>query len=664
MTKHRTEPRQPPQAQWLATVEPIPPFDFRGLLGVIWQGKWLILLSLILAVTVAGYYAFRMAQPRYEAIATVALDPAPAGLRTGAAPLAVTISDDVRLNTAIAALTSDQLLGDVIAELDLMADPEFNRYLNPPSPYAPDSLRRRIRHLLAGTTDQLPTAAEMAEKANDNLRGTLQISRRPETFILQIKARSGNPDKAALIANTIAQRYLADLHGLQVATGETTLRWLSEQVADLEDQLATRQLQISELVASAQLQEGAGIDALSIQVLQADQQLAQLQAELTGLADQPIDNSGRIPAEISQKQAAITTTTALRARLSAQLSSQSSGLAQLDQLRREADATRVIYENFLTRLQDARAQQTLITPIGQGFTMATKGQYIGPQKILILTIAAMIGTVMGLVLVAVSYSLRKGVIDAAELCDATNLPVLAQFPKTALGSASQLWKRLDSDRQSTLSEAVKGLRTSLLIANHGKLPQIILSTASLPDEGKTTHAIALADTLGHVGKSVLLIGADPAGRTLLSVLSARPRLSIKDIILGHASAAEVVIHDRQIRADVLLATQADDQADVLLGEAFGALLDQLRQDYDHIIIDSPPVMTAPETRLLAQHADAVIYAVRWAKTPMALVNRGLQALDDAGAPATGLILSKINPRKLRQVGQGSFVAAHGMSVPA
>lgn len=663
MQKHRTDQRAPRQGTWLAEVEPIAPVDLVGVLWIIWHGKWLILASFLLSVGLAGYHAFRLAQPQYEATATLALDPAPAGFGTGAAQSAIMVSDEVRLNTALAALTSREVLTGVIADLDLMSDPEFNRYLNPVPRYGPQSLRRTLRHLLSGTTDTPPTDADMADKAIENLRGHLQVAARPDTFILQIKARSASAQKAAQIATTTTQFFLTAQERAQTKAGEAAAQWLNAQLETLEGQLALKEDHISGLIASAQLQDDSEIDALSIQVLQADQLLAQLDAELAALTGRAQGDSGRWQAERAQKQDAIAAASALRARLSAQLLVQSSGLAHLQQLQHEADGIRSTYAGFLARLHDLRAQQELRTPIAQRLTGATPGHYIGPQKILILTIAAVVGTIAGLLLVAVRHALRQGVMDAAALRDATNTPVLAQFPKAANGSDRQLRKYLRSDRQSVLADAVRSLRTSLLLTNHGHVPQVILSTSSVDGEGHTTQAIGLADALGRAGKSVLLVGADPAGQVLLPFLSVKPRHNMLDIFSGTVSVDAVIIRDTTFSADALQATGRDDQADVFLSEAFGALLQKLRQDYDHIIIAGPPVLTAPQTRLMAQQADAVIYAVSQAKTPLALVKRGLRALEEADAPATGLVLSNIKAGKLLRMGHGPVVGSHGFPVP-
>jgi Mrp family chromosome partitioning ATPase len=86
-------------------------------------------------------------------------------------------------------------------------------------------------------------------------------------------------------------------------------------------------------------------------------------------------------------------------------------------------------------------------------------------------------------------------------------------------------------------------------------------------------------------------------------------------------------------------------------------LQALRKTYDNIIIDGPPVLLSSDARLIASHADAIIYAVRWAKTPLGVVARGLGALAGIGKPATGLVLSRVNMRRMRKLSSDPCVRA-------
>ncbi|MEJ8561251.1 Wzz/FepE/Etk N-terminal domain-containing protein [Yoonia sp. GPGPB17] len=126
--------------------EYIAPLDIGAMLRTLWHGKWMILWVTALMITCAGYYGFRVASPQYTATATLQLD--------GTADPMVGMQqmpemDDAALNTKVALVTSNAVLADVIAELDLLSDPELNRYLSAQSPLSLRSIRTQTRHVLA-----------------------------------------------------------------------------------------------------------------------------------------------------------------------------------------------------------------------------------------------------------------------------------------------------------------------------------------------------------------------------------------------------------------------------------------------------------------------------------------------------------------------------------
>ena len=628
----------------------ISPLDIAAMLRVLWHGKWLILFAIFCTVAVAGYYAFRIAPPQYSATATLQLDGAgdpPAGI----APRPGT--NDTALNTAVALVTSDPVLDDVIDALDLLSDPEFNRYLLPTRPFSPTTLRTRMRHWLAGTTEPSPDAAAIRDKTIQNLRRTLHIARQSDTYILSVTARSGDPDKAVALANTTAARYLAHNTSLQMQAHTQAEDWLQSRANALRAQLEMQEMQAADLVASAQIQGDGALDDLIAQVLAADQDLIAAETAIRLLEQGPESGTARNRAEITQLRTKITDITTLKERRSTQLSAQSAGLAALHQIELQIDETRQLYQTFLARLHENSLQQGLVTPDAQRITPAAEGSYSGLQKILILKIAALVGATLGVAMVTLRHTTRKGIVDAHGLRDATGLPVLAQFSNRALRGVGKVAHTRPDRSRSGLSQAGRSLQTALALTPQGSKAQVILSTSSIAGEGKTHHAILLAHALGMSGKRVVLIGADAPNPTLKSLLGSEPFALAQD----NWRSGEAGTHAANLGADVLIMTDTSDQHAPLMSDQLAQRLKMLRQSYDHIIVDGPPVLLAPEARLIASQSDAIIYAVRWSKTPHYVVQRGLEALDDIGHPATGLILSHINLRKMRQLSSDPCLGA-------
>lgn len=647
-----------PRGPQLIEVMPVPPLDLIGMFRAVWNGKWVIVLATICCVALAGYYSFRMVQPQFGATATLQVDLQPANLPSVARPLPSPGTDVASLNTQVAVLKSNQLLGQVVHQLELLTDPEFNRYLTPASPLSRTTLRRRLRNLLAGTEDVPPDAAAIFEKTIQNLRNVLAVEQPRDTYIFRISARSRSAEKAALIANTLAAVYLMDQVHAKDAASQEAEDWLSSRVDDLQTQLQMQETAITSLISTAQIQEDTALDNLSNQVLVADQQLDAARGALALIETASrTPSTPRLEAEAMQQRTQIASLSSQRDRLLSQLSAQSEGLAELHQMQRQADATRVLYETLLARLQETRIQRGLENPDSRLIAAATAGTYSGPRKTLILTISVVVGVMIGLALVTLKHTLRTGVLDAITLRRETGMPVVAQIAQSKTHGSRQLRKRIKRGKP-VFGSAMQSLRTALSIATKGPPPKTVMLTSTVAGEGKSAYAIALAQSFTHSGKSVLLLATDIGNTKIQTVLNWPPDVGIGDVLFGELQLTDIITHNSNLKTDILHVGFGEN---VLLTDGFANLLKELTDRYDHIIIDAPPVMTAPEAQLLAQSADSIIYCVAWAKTPLALVQMGLDALQVADAPATGLILSKISERKMQRMGATSYLGTAGIS---
>ncbi len=643
-------------------VERIEPLDLMRLFRTVWYGKWTILFTTWVAIALGGYYAFAIAQPQFAATATLRVETDNEPMVDMAAAVAGFGVDQASINTEVAILRSEHLLAQVVDQMDLIRDPEFNRYLTPVPALSLTSFRTRLRNALSGQADIAPEPSAIMEKTIQNLRNAITAGTQRDTYIFQITATTGSADKSARIANTLAQIYLADQVTAKHGATETAVTWLSERVYDLQLDLQAKETAINDLITTARVHDDAVLDALSRQSIETGQRLAEARRALAQGTASVVSASGQ-PATPTRDTQRLTSQIAaleiFQTSLTDQLTAQSAGLIQLQQLRREADATRVIYETFLARLQETRIQRGLQNPDSRILSLANPGQYVAPRKMLILAIAALLGGLAGLGWVLARHALQTGFNDASSLTDATDLPVIGQIPKMPLRRRGQLLDYLHSKPASAAAEAIRNLRTSLLSADDSKLPQVILSTSSIPGEGKTTHSVALAQNLSGLGRSVLLVDADARQSAFHHHFLQHAAIGLDAIIAGKATLEHSVVHDSRLNADILTAPKTlQNPADIFFDVAFATFMAELRNRYDHIIIDAPPVLPVPDARLLSQHADVVIYAVAWRRTPAHLVQAGVQELINLNAPIAGLILSQIDTRKMRQT-SGAYFGGYG-----
>lgn len=643
----------------------IDPLDVSGLIHSLWRGKWRIALTTILAVLAAGYYAFVVAQPRFAATATLHIEAS----RNAAGDLtAQRGSVAVNLNTEAAILNSQHLLGQVVDQLDLLGDPEFNRYLTPRSPWSLTGMRTRLRNTLTGEVEVMPDQAAVARKTMENLRAAVTGQAQRDSRIFNVNATSASAEKSMRIANTLATLYLADQIQTQFAATDRAVNWLSEKVYEQQVALARKETAITDLIMLAQVSDEATLDAISRQAIETDERLRDARAALNRLTgngqDAALvttaargDNAPRLRGQIVALEV-------LRARLAAQLAGQSAGLVQLNQLQREADATRVLYETFLTRLQEVSLHRGLQSPESRILNVAGPGRYVAPRKVLILAIAALLGFAGGIGWTFLREAMRTGFRDAATLAHATNLPVMGQLPTMVLRKPDRLLDHLATARSMPVHDAVRNLRTALLLSDADEPPQSILCTSSIADEGKTMLAITLAQNLANLGKSVLLLDGDQRGAGVSTYFSTTPAHELSAVINGDVALETAVARDPRWTVDVLTGQRgAAHTADLFCSTAFTAFMHRMRECYDYIVMDAPPVLAAPDARLLAQHSDAVVYTVRWNKTSGDLIMAGKRELDNVHAPITGLVLSQVDLRKMGKLGGVAWQHAnHGFAL--
>lgn len=601
--------------------------DLVQILRIVWAGKWVVALATVLAVLMTGYYGFAIARPQHAAVTII---------ETSAA---------VPHGTQMQMLLATPSLEQVIAQLDLQDDPAFNRYLTPVPPLSPRGLRTTLRNLLQGRSEPVPDAAAIASKLVQNLRAAIRVENPRDSDLLRVTVKTGDPDRAMAIANTLAAVYLADQVARKQDATAASIALLGARSDDLRMHQTAIEAAITDLVARAGLHDPTRPDRLDHDLQDTAARLASAQAALARASDTA--NTQRLTAQIAALQAS-------RADLAAALQALTAASHARDRMQRDLDTAIAQQAGYLQQLRALTLGAAQITPDSRVLNAATEARYIGPQKLLMVQIAAMVGGLAGLMLVALRHSLRRGFTDAAALQDATGLPVLAQLPLLPSRRPARLLAALDVSTASAATEGYRHLRTALML--HGtKPPQVILSTSAIPGEGKTTQAIGLAHALALLGKRVLLVDADLRRGSFRRYFALSGTDGLAAVILGHIGLGAAT-EPSPIPGVDLLAGGAQHAAggETLFAPALADVVAQARAAYDVVIIDAPPVVTVADAVVLARQCDAVIIAVRWDKTPASVVLAAAQKLAAAGVPVTGMTLTQIDIRKQAQRGGVGF----------
>jgi capsular exopolysaccharide synthesis family protein len=206
---------------------------------------------------------------------------------------------------------------------------------------------------------------------------------------------------------------------------------------------------------------------------------------------------------------------------------------------------------------------------------------------------------------------------------------------------------------SVFAEGFRSLRASLLYANPGRETKIIAVTSALPGEGKTTTSVCLALTMAVAGNSVCVVDCDLRRRSLHELFGMSADKGLVEVLEGRATLDEVLLTDETTGLKLLpLSTNATTTRDVFGSEAMDALLDQLRDRFDLVVLDTAPVLPVVDTRILARKSDVVAVLVRWRHTPLKAVQRTIDLLKDVKVNVGGVALSQVNVREQAKYGYG------------
>lgn len=358
----------------------------------------------------------------------------------------------------------------------------------------------------------------------------------------------------------------------------------------------------------------------------------------------------------------------LRAVLEAQKQEQNrmnESAIQFTILKHDADSNRQLYEGLLQKLKEAgitaglKSNDTSIAGVAR-----VPAKPVRPDIPRNIALGLLFGVVSGVALAFTLESLDNTVRTLDQVQTISALPCLGFIPAMDAklnGNERHPLPGLASPRQdqeagvelitlsqpqSEIAEAFRAFRTSLLLSSAGTPPQMILFTSAVPKEGKTTASINCAVVLAQKGERVLLIDADlrqPSVHQRLRI-AATPGLS--ELLNGGAGTKGVIVRAPQLcNLFVLAAGAASSQPAELLGsQAMKSFLAKCRKQFDHIIIDSPPVLAVTDAALLSVEADAVILVARSEVTPKEALLRARDVLLGVNSRLSGVLLNAVNLR--------------------
>lgn len=370
-----------------------------------------------------------------------------------------------------------------------------------------------------------------------------------------------------------------------------------------------------------------------------------LKAQIEQLDRSIAREEGRVSSGLkAQYEQALSRETALQARvdnLKGQFLDLRRRSIQYNIYQQEVDTNRALYDGLLQRFKEIG----VTAGIGVNNIAVVDGADVpqkpsSPRLLLNLAIAIVLGLILGIAAAFGLEQLDEAISDPQEVERRLGLALLGSVPRL---DPDQTPIEALADRKSDLNDAYIAIVTNLSFATQHGVPRAFSVTSTRPAEGKSTSALALATTLARSGKRTILVDGDmrsPSVHELGGVDHAR---GLSNYLSGDDDIATMTFEMADLGLTAMSAGPLPpNAAELLTGTRLAELIERLLQSFDHVVVDSPPVLGLADAPLIASNVEGVIYAVESHGIKAAAVKTALGRLSSANVRIFGGVLTKFD----------------------
>ena len=338
-------------------------------------------------------------------------------------------------------------------------------------------------------------------------------------------------------------------------------------------------------------------------------------------------------------------------RIKAQYQSVTAKEYEYKKLSREVSTNQKIYDTFFSRSKETEVTSDFNSAVARFTDRAFRpSRPTKPNKPLIVILAFIATIGVGIIITFVLDSLNdtfKGVSDIEGKLSQRMLGLLPLVPFNK--KIGFMLHYFFNDNGKKFAESVRTLRTSFVLTQLDKETKTIEITSSVPGEGKTTTSTNLAFALAQVERTIL-IDADMRKPSVCKRFGIPPyHPGLANLIAGTESFDECVYHDDVSGLTIMPCGQRPpNPLELLSSPKFAQVLEELKQSFDRIIIDTPPVQSVSDALIISQQADAVVYVVKSDDTRIGVAQEGIGRLVRANAKIAGVVLNQVDTKKMSQ----------------
>lgn len=686
--------------------------DLKELISLLCRRKWSVLGSIVFITGLATLLAFVLT-PQYTATLQLVFDATERSSFNIDAANSGQPQDEADLLSAIAEMRSRALAGRMIDKLGLLNDAEFNNYLNPSifAKFVGDTATPTMQR--EGVIDGVLNSTEVSQIGRsravaldftsiDPVKAAAIANTLGDLFLVtRLESKFENVTRASkwlaehvqelreqvAVAEKKAEDYRQEhdlLQGERVTLLTEQISALNTQLSDIrrarteaEANLVQAQHLLSspeKLNTAVQVLESSLIQRLREEQSTLARREAALQKDLGPRHPQIIqlrEERDRLKADVETEVRKVigsleNKVNSVRRQeaqvvdelnsLKAQMGKSNEATVVLRSIERDAAASQLMLEKFMTPLMEASAQQNISSLIPEARIIsaaAAPADPSFPDRPLIIAGGFVFSVLAALLLALALERLDSGFRSAEQLERKTGLQVLAHVPSIPGGKGVNPAQYIIERPGSAFGASIRSLSTRLLLASHHSPPQVVLITSAEPKEGKTSIALSFARMQAKAGGKVVFVDADFHKSTVADTLNVADSPGLLEVISGAASIEEATRKDKATGLDVIVrGTHHSEALHALATGRIDSILDILRTRYDLVIIDSVPTLVLSDAQILAAVADETVLIVRWGTTRQAVAAFAARQLKGTARHLGGAILSQVDVTKLARYNFG------------
>jgi tyrosine-protein kinase Etk/Wzc len=474
-----------------------------------------------------------------------------------------------------------------------------------------------------------------------------------KTGILTFTLESDSSTVAAQTVNEVANIYVKQNVEQKSKEAQSTLEFLDKQLPVIKDQLETATTALNDF----RINKGSvNLDLEAQNVLEG---VVEIKTQITLLQQKRDELRGKF----TESHPTVVAIDKQIARLQEQMNTNDKKIEVLPEtqqvilkLSRDVQVSNELYTTLLNNAQTlkvAKAGTVGDVRIIDEAVPPTKS--IKPKKPLIVAVSLILGLIAGVAWVFICKALHRGVEDPDQIEKHLNIPVYATIPHSDVQiKINERLKKLDKkqsnephilaleNKEDLAIESLRSLRTTLHFAFLEAQNNIIMITGPSPGIGKSFVSINLATVLADAGKKILLIDADLRKGFINKNLGVTREDGLSDLISSTTTLDNAVHHIAAANFDFIsTGSIPPNPSELLLHERFGQLLETLSKQYDHIIIDSPPILAVTDACIIGRMASATLMIVKAGQHPMRELELCTKRLAQSSVYMKGIVFNDL-----------------------